>query len=183
MLRIPRIIVPVVALAACADPSCPVGFVLTDGVCAFNEAAVQETVRALGSDQLVRVNAEPFVQVLGTQYERNVWVSPVPVPEVEGLDAAALYAMLDPGDGSIRLEAAMPVRTLIVHEAVNREEGHAVAVKRDDYLDENGRAWWMAKIWDDGSFDENACQPCSDCHSDNVRPNSEGLWGVPHESM
>ena len=58
-------------------------------------------------------------------------------------DAAELYATIDPTDGGFALEEDFPVGTFIVHEAVNREEGHAIQVKlgpRDaEHFDELGR--------------------------------------------
>ncbi|MFZ5476999.1 MAG: hypothetical protein ACOZNI_09520 [Myxococcota bacterium] len=172
---------------ACApvdDTPCPPGFVVDifDGACVFDEDSVVDVVVNMDSSGLVRVNAEPFVQVMGPAFERNVWVSPVPSREEPGADALALYLAIDPEDPDGELWADFPVGTLLVHETVNREEGHTVQVKRDDWLDENGRGWWFGKYYDDGTKDENACTPCVACHNGDTRPGTEGLWGVPHHA-
>jgi len=143
-------------------------------------------VTTMAEGRLVRVNATPFMQVFGPSLERNVWASPVPIRGMLGVaerDAAALYRTLDPASEGAPLEAAFPVGALFIHETVNREEGHTVQVKRDDYADERGRPWWFAKVYDDGSYDLNDCSPCSGCHNEGSRPNSEGLFGVPRHAL
>lgn len=164
------------ALTSCAL-SCPPGFPETGGVCRFDEAAVLDLVRGLGDDNLVKVNEDPYMPVYSaTPIERNAWVSPVPLPD--GRTADELYLEINQDDWSTELDAAFPVGTVIVHEAVNREEAHGVEVKRDDYHDETGRSWWMRMVYDDGSYDTSDREACADCHQEDWRP-TEGLWGIP----
>ncbi|HNH49938.1 MAG TPA: hypothetical protein PKY30_23035, partial [Myxococcota bacterium] len=68
---------------------------------------------------------------------------------------------------------------VVVHEAVDREEPHGVAVKRADYTNDRGGPWWFQMVFEDGTFDTSQpYQPCMDCHAADWRP-TEGLWGVP----
>jgi hypothetical protein len=74
------------------------------------------------------------------------------------------------------------VGTVIVHEAVNGEEGHGIQIRRaDDWDDGFGRHWWFTKLYDDGTVDDRVCTPCVSCHSSDLLPGSDGLWGTPRE--
>ena len=152
--------------------------------CLFDEDAVNEVAQTFRESDLEKINNEPFLQVvtLGTPILRNVWVSPVPL--LDGSRTASdLYRMINP-HASDQLDADFPVGTIIVHEAVNGEEGNGIQVRREDTWDDgSGRPWWFAKIFDDGTLDENPCSPCVACHATTVRPGSEGLWGVPREAL
>jgi hypothetical protein len=91
-----------------------------------------------------------------------------------------LYERVEPS-GSDRIAHDFPVGTVFIHEAVNREEGHGVAVKRSDHTDEyNGSSWWYGKIFDDGTDDTNTCNPCGSCHT---RPETDFVWGVPVSAL
>ena len=157
---------------------------LADDGCAFSEEAVQAVVSNLENEGLVLINPEPFMQLFGTLVRRNVWVSPVALdaPTAELADAVDLYALVDP-EVSEALPAAFPIGTLIVHEAVDREEGHGVQVKISHGDGKTDTGWWFGKIWDTGEPDENACAPCIECHSPVHRQPSEGLWGVPASAL
>ncbi|MCB9698807.1 MAG: hypothetical protein H6738_18645 [Alphaproteobacteria bacterium] len=183
-----RILPPILlALAGCDDielPACPPGHVDSLGGCVFDEATAIDLVTTFDQGDLEKINGEPFLQIVSATVpiERNVWVTPTPVvveDDTLELTAADLYRQIDP-DHLAPLDGDFPVGTVIVHEAVNREEGHAVQIRlADDYDDGFGRHWWFAKVFDDGTLDENPCNPCSDCHNSAVRPESDGLWGVP----
>lgn len=184
----PSCLLPVALLAACGEalvPSdpCPPTFALAeDGQCAFDEEAVLELVRTFDDGGLVRVNDEPFEQIYGTLIQRNVWITPLPLPG--GGTAATLYAGIDPDDNVTPLAQDFPTGTVIVHEAIDREEGHGVQIKREEgWVGEDGRDWWFGKIFDDGSYDPNECSPCEMCHSDANRPMTDGLVGVTRDAM
>ena len=165
----------------CQPVECPVGFVADQDTCAFSEARIRKLVQHMDAGDLVRVNREPYMPPYSAwPILRNSWVSPVPVPG-ENYTADALFKSIDQDNWADPLEADFPVGTVIIHEAVNREESHGVAVKRDDYTDEMGRNWWLRMINDDGTLDDTPRQPCADCHNDAYRP-SEGLWGVPSDA-
>jgi len=186
-----RLFIPLllVSLTACDDytmerpaadnePPCSPGFVEDDGACLFDEVAVADLMRTLADGRLEKVNDAPFLQVMGPPLERNVWVTPIPV-EGTDLTAADLYRLVVP-DRHEPLPAAFPVGTLIVHETVDRSEGHTVQVKLDeDYDDGAGRSWWTGKFYDDGEPDLNDCTPCIACHNHEAQPETEGLIGVP----
>ncbi len=166
---------------------CPPGFTQDGLDCVFDEVAVADLMTRFDDGSLVKINATPFEQTIGPQLVRNVWVSPVPIVGARGLegaqDAAALYREVDPFSEEM-ISGEFPVGTLIVHETVNREEGHTVQVKMGgDYEDETGRDWWFGKYYDDGTEDTNDCTPCWSCHTLEVRPNTDGLWGVPREAL
>ncbi len=164
--------------AGCAAPECPPGFVQGAEECEFDQDAVLQLVRTMDAGALVKLNAEPYIPPYSSNpIERNVWVSPVPVPDW-GIAATDLYLTIDQDDWSTPLEVEFPVGTVIIHEAVNREEPHGVEVKRDDYVDETGRPWWLRMVYDDGTIDETPREACADCHTESYRP-TEGLWGVP----
>jgi len=176
-------------LVGVEEEACPPGFVEGAEGCEFDELAVVEVLRSFDDGSLVRINAVPFVQTMGPNLLRNVWVSPVPINNAvlsagPQMDAADLYMEVDPYDHEAILSAEFPIGTLIVHETVNREEGHTVQVKLGaDHADENGRDWWFGKYYDDGTPDTNDCSPCTTCHTSDARPNSDGLWGVPREAL
>ena len=162
--------------------ACPAGSLPKDGACAFDEPSVVELIRSMGDGPLEKVNATEFRQQFGPSFARNVWVLPVPV-EGHALDAVDLYRAIDPEAAGNTLQAPFPIGTVIVHETVDREEGHTVQVKRNDWQDANGRSWWFGKFFDDGTADEVPCTPCEACHTLTMRPGSEGLWGVPREAL
>jgi hypothetical protein len=109
---------------------------------------------------------------------RNAWISQLPV-DGTNMDTVDLYRSIDQDDFGSSLAYEFPVGTVIVHEAVDREEPHGVEVKRDDYVDNGGRDWWMRMINDEGTIEpEGTREPCEDCHNNTWRA-SEGLWGVP----
>ena len=166
-------------LTACA-PECPVGFADQDGTCVFDEEAVLDLVTHFDDGSLVKINEEPFMQVLGDTFERNVWMSELPLPGGGREDTTDLYRRIDPNRGDVVLDEEFPVGTLFIHEAVNREEGHGVLVRRDD-LDGDTLipGWWAAKVFDDGTFDLNCGMPCEMCHAPSMRPDTQSLWGVP----
>lgn len=168
------------SFAACGDPPCPPGFTPGDtiGECAFDEPAVLDLVRTLEEGPLVKLNPEPYIPPYSSNpIARNVWVSPVAIPDEDTL-ASDLYLSIDQDEWATPLDVAFPVGTVIVHEAVNGEEAHGVEVKRDDYVDETGRPWWMAMVFDDGEIDVTPREACADCHTAPWRP-TEGLWGLP----
>jgi hypothetical protein len=175
------------ALASCddavfPDTSCSPAFVRVGSDCVFDEGAVQELIQSFEQGRFEEINAAPFVQIYGDAIERNVWVTRTPLGD--GTTAADLYRSIDPARGDQVLDRAFPVGTVIVHEAVNREQGHGVQVRREDgFVADDGGAWWDGKLFDDGTFDENPCNPCSDCHSPDARPGTEGLVGVTREAM
>lgn len=186
-----RIALPLlfVTLTACDDfimepapaDGCTPGFVEEDGACVFDEMAVAELMRTFEQGELEKVNVASFTQIMGPPLERNVWVTPLPV-EGTDLTAADLYQLVVPFDDA-RLPAAFPVGTLIIHETVDRSEGHTVQVKLDDdYDDGAGRSWWTGKYYDDGEPDLNDCTPCIACHNMDARPESEGLIGLPDDA-
>lgn len=158
--------------------------------CVFSEDATADTIRHMDDGRLVKINAVPFLQEMGPSLNRNVWVSPVPVPDWFDpntgmqLDAADLYMLVDPSSNDV-LPAEFPIGTLIIHETIDREQGHTVQVKVGGatFLDENGRDWWFGKYFDDGLPDENDCTPCTTCHNDGVRPESDGIMGVPRSAL
>lgn len=162
------------ALAACDDlthayvtPSCPPTSVEDEaGACHFDEAEVAELVRTFDRGRLVRVNAVPFEQISSAGVMRNVWITP---------EAEALYRRVDP-DREVALPEPFPVGTAIVHERVDRLEGHTVQVKLED-------GWWFGKYFDDGTPDEVPCTPCVACHNEDLHPTTEGLWGVPRHAL
>jgi hypothetical protein len=197
-------------LAGCADaslsadtddsstPACGPGFVMTEAGCEFSEEAVAEVVRTFDQGSLVLVNAEPFMQEMGTNIRRNVWVSPTPLDSGDdesadastfagasdnALTAVDLYLLIDPSEYDTDLPEEFPVGTFILHEAVDREEGHGIQVKLSEPKEEDGRDWWFGKMFDDGKVDETECSPCIACHNDDVRPTNEGLWGVPTTAL
>ncbi len=164
---------------------CPIGFVDSPQGCVFDEASIQDLMGDFDAGELVRINREPFLQTVGTPLLRNVWVSPV---ALEGApagprDAAELYALVDPEEVNGELPADFPVGTVVVHEAVDREEGHGVQVKLGEPVDELGRDWWFGKLYDDGAHDTEVCTPCVVCHTAELRPGTDGLWGVPADAM
>jgi hypothetical protein len=155
-----------------------------DGSCVFDEDAVVELAQTFRNGDLEKINAEPFLQVFaaGPRIRRNVWVTPLDLREGVG-SAADLYAEVDPAADTV-LDRRFPVGTVIVHEAVDGEEGNAIQVKRErGYDDGFGRQWWFTKIHEDGTPDDNPCAPCVTCHSLDIRPGSDGLWGVPREAL
>lgn len=163
------------------DDACPPLFTRGPEGCVFDEEQVVRTAQTFRDGQLVKINDEPFLQVFGNPIRRNVWVSPIPLPD--GRTAADLYRTVDPLS-EVVLDAAFPVGSIVVHEAVDREEGHAVQVRREDTWDDgNGRHWWFVKYFDDGTVDDSACTPCEACHSATLRPGSDGLWGVPRDAL
>ncbi len=173
-------------LSACdLDPAqrseCPPAFEANrDGACAFSEAAVARIMKTYDNGELVKVNAEPFPQITDSDVMRNVWITPLPT--VQGLDTVDLYTLIDP-DGSTELPAAFPVGTVIVHERVDRAEGSTVQVRRElGYANEGGGPWWFGKFYEDGTPDNNDCLPCWTCHTLDMHPDTEGLWGVPMEA-
>jgi hypothetical protein len=138
-------------------------------------------MRHFDDGQLVRINDEPFEQVMGPGLTRNVWVSPVPLDDAPGT-AVDLYRLIDPFSDE-ELPVEFPIGTLIVHETVDRIEGHTVQVKLgDDHADENGRTWWFGKYFDDGTPDEAECSPCIMCHNPSMRPATDGLFGVTFDA-
>ncbi len=165
-------------LGAClTEAPCPVAFVVNpiDGACIFDEASVLELVTRFDDGTLAKVNDEPFVQVMDPGIRRNVYMTDYAIGET-GVGTVELYETVSPS-GSDELTLTFPVGTLIVHEAVDREEGHGVLVKRHRSFDNlNGTDWWFGKVYDDGTYDTNACTPCTACH---VRNETEGLWGIP----
>lgn len=161
---------------------CPPGFVDDGDGCAFDEDAVIEVMRTFDQGDLVKVNDVPFMQVMGPSLERNIWVSPVPVPGTD-MTAVELYALVRPMMDE-PLPAEFPVGTLIIHETIDRSEGHTVQVKRgEDYDDGFGRNWWTGKFFDDGEPDQDPCSPCVMCHNDDMRPDSDGLYGLPDDAF
>lgn len=163
---------------------CPPGFVAGRDECRFDEASVLDFVSHMDDGSLVKVNKEAYLPPYSSKpYMRNTWVSPVKINDDRDDDrtAADLFKSIDQDNWSDPLEDEFPVGTVIIHEAVNREEAHGVEIKRDDYEDDIGRPWWMVMVYDDGSYQEP--DPawdygCYECHSESYRP-SEGLWGVP----
>lgn len=177
------------ALAGCDDllaesATCPPAFSSDEtGACVFDEDAVAALVRTFEDAGFVKINAEPFLQIYGTQIERNVWVTPLRTPGLR-ITASDLYAAVDPDAPDRPLIDDFPVGTVIVHEAIDRTEGHGVRVKREPGWDsEDGHSWWFGKIFDDGTPDENECSPCTDCHGPSVLLPTEGLVGVTREAM
>lgn len=174
-------------LAGCDDTvfvePCPPAFALGPEGCVFDEDAVAEIARTFDAGGLVRINAAPFRQYAGSSIRRNVWVTPVPLGN--GQDAVDLYLGVDPTSvAPVGDPLAFPVGTVVVHEAVDREEGHGVTVRREEgWTDEEGRGWYMAKLFDDGTPDAVPCTPCVACHSDAARPATDGLWGVPPSAL
>lgn len=182
----------VLALSGCApEGQCPPGFLRSDEACVFDEPSVLDLVGTMSEGALVQVNREPYMPPMSaTPILRNVWVSPVPVvPDCDttaadtvAQTAPELYFAIDQEGWGPALEVAFPVGTVIIHEAVNREEAHGVEVKRDDYVDDLGRDWWLRMVYDDGTIDDQSddpyAQPCSSCHNEGVRV-TEGLWGIP----
>jgi hypothetical protein len=168
-------------LLACAEETvCPPGFTADDdGVCKFDEDAVTDLLTHFDDGSLVQVNADPYMPVWSaTPIRRNVWITRLAV-EDSPMNTVGLYRMINQDDWSNALPAKFPVGTVIVHEAVDREEPHGVEVRRDDYEDDAGRGWWMRMIDDDGVIeDPSARSACSECHNEEQRP-SEGLWGIP----
>ena len=147
----------------------------------FNEADVLELVRTLGQNELVRVNPEPYMPVYSARpMLRNVWISQLPVPNSD-LDTVDLYASIDQDNWWEPMEDVFPVGTVIVHESVDREEAHGIEVKRDDYVDDLGRNWWLAMVDDGGVIQDSYGAPCSDCHNEEYRVTA-GLWGVPESA-
>lgn len=180
----PSVVLGLVLTTGCdSAPACPPGFLDLEGTCTFDEGSVLELVRTMDEGVLVKANSEPFIQVTGVSIERNVWISQIEVPEMPELDSLDLYLSIDPYDASAPLAAEFPVGTVLIHEAVNREEGHGVQVKRDDYENLVGGDWWFGKVYDDGTYDINACSPCEQCHDPAPREASEGLWGIPEEAI
>ncbi len=168
-------------LLACAEEAtCPPGFSL-DGeeVCQFDEAALTDLLTHFDDGSLVQVNAEPYMPPYSnTPIRRNVWISRLAI-EDSPMNTVGLYRSINQDDWETALPADFPVGTVIVHEAVDREEPHGVEVRRADYKDDAGRGWWLRMIDDDGVIeDTTARQPCSDCHNEEQRA-SEGLWGIP----
>lgn len=167
-------------LAACgaADGTpCSPGFVATDDGCEFDEDEMLALAGHFDDGSMERVNAEPFDQVMGEALERNVWVAG-PMSSL-GLDAATLYRGLDPSQGVSPLPAEMPVGTVLVHEAVNGEQGHGIMAKIATYEEAGEDSWFAAKVWPDGMLDLSDCNPCESCH---VRESTERLWGVPPDA-
>jgi hypothetical protein len=165
-------------LACDAELVCAPGFVNVDEVCSFSEAEVASLMTRFDQGELVKINSEVFMDY-AVNVERNVWVSPVPLGEDTLLTAVDLYQEIDPNDDETILSQDFPVGTLIVHERIDGFEGHTVQVKLGaDFSDELGRDWWFGKFYDDGTADEVACEPCENCHSQEQRPNTDGLWGV-----
>jgi hypothetical protein len=127
-------------------------------------------------DELERVNDAPFEQIFsdGPLIRRNVWVTPLALDD--GRTAADLYATIDPDEKDAEIDAAFPVGTIIVHEAVDGEMANAIQVRASDH-------WEFAKFFEDGTQDREPCTPCVTCHSLEARGGTEGLWGVPRDAL
>jgi hypothetical protein len=160
---------------------CPAFFVRGASGCVLAEERVADLARTFRDGQLARINAAPFQQLFGSSIRRNVWVSPIELPD--GRTAADLYRTIDP-ERDVVLDGAFPVGTIIVHEAVDQQEGHAIQIRREEAWDDgHGRHWWFGKYFDNGTLDDNPCSPCTDCHSLELRGGSDGLWGVPRGAL
>jgi len=178
---------------------CVPGFVPGEDGCVFSEEAVQATLRSFDGGALVKVNREPFYQAYGSNFARNVWITELPVELDDGevITTVELYAMIDPERPDQALPGRFPIGTMIVHETVHREEGHTVQVKLADRADDMVDSppdwieltdpvrphWYTGKFFDDGVADEDPCTPCTTCHNDDVRPDTEGLIGAPAEVL
>lgn len=182
----PRILLALsVLFAGCAESvassNCGPAMIDVAGACVFDEAAALDLITHFDDGSLVKMNRTPFAQYVGDQLTRNVWLAELPVADSE-LTTVDLYDLVDPTDNTTVLPADFPAGTVIVHEAVERSEGHGVLVKRDDgYENAAGEPWWFGKVYDDGTYDLNACLPCESCHTE-IRAGTEGLWGVPVEA-
>ena len=185
MNRFPALL-PLLPLLGCdtplfAKPDCPPLHARAGGECAIDERAVSKLMRNFDDGQMVQINQEPFDQVMGERTSRNVFV--LPLPAADGLTSVDLYRMVDPFDFDDVLPSAFPVGTAIVHERIDRVEGNTIQVRlADDYANEAGEPWWFGKFYDDGTPDENACSPCSVCHSA-ANAGTEGLIGVPVDAL
>jgi hypothetical protein len=166
----------------CDDPTvgagCPPLHERRGGECQLQEAAaVARTFR----DALELVNDEPFLQVVaaGTPLLRNVWISSLPLGD--GRTTVDLYRTIDPSEPT-EIDGDFPIGTVLLHEAVDGSEGNTMQVHLGpEYDDGNGRHWWFGKYYEDGLPDDEPCTPCTACHSNELRPGSDGLWGVPRD--
>lgn len=144
------------------------------GECVFDEDSVQELMRTFDHGGLARVNAVPFEQITHPGVMRDVWITPA---------AESLYRQVDP-DADLELSRAFPVGTVIVHERIDGSEGNTVQVKREPgRVGDNGEVWWFGKYFLDGSPDVDPCSPCIACHSLDMHPTTEGLFGVPRHAL
>jgi hypothetical protein len=137
---------------------------------------VVRVARTFRDGDLERINDRPFVQLFGDEplLRRNVWVLPLALDD--GRTAANLYATIDPDAEDSEIDAAFPVGTIIVHEAVDGEQANALQIRAGDH-------WEFAKYFEDGTLDAEPCTPCVSCHSLDTRGGSEGLWGVPRDAL
>ena len=161
---------------------CPPMHERRGGACEFQHDAAEWIARTF-RDELELVNDEPFQQVIaaGAPLLRNVWITPLPLGD--GRTATDLYTEIDPFEPS-EIDSDFPIGTVLVHEAVEGTEGNTMQVHLGaGYDDGNGRHWWFGKYYEDGTPDEVPCTPCTACHSNEVRPGSDGLWGVPREAL
>ena len=115
------------------------------------------------------------------------------MPDGSSLDAAAVYAAIDPDDPSARLLAPIPAGTQLVHENPGGDRYELMTKLAAGASPENGDWEFTRHLLDgtrvslhadSGGYGGPAPPTCLDCHEMATRRDrTDLLWGIPRSAL